>query len=310
MPLSKLQSSETQLQHKMLAAKASFEADLIQQSSPKNISRVYRYISSITRHDTIPPIVSLGSHIATSDIEKANLFNTFFHSVFTHSSYNLPPLEMLPVPPSTISDITISESDIYVAMTSLNPTKAMGIDGIGPKLLKHCALALYQPLHHLFTLSLVQHYLPQEWRFHLITPIYKSGNLSSVTNYRPISILCIISKVLEKIVYDKIISFVSRSISLCQFGFRQNHSPLQQLLLFLNSVHESFSTTTQTDAIYLHFKIAFDSDAHNELLVKLWSFGIQGNLWKWFRGYLTSRMQCVSINTSISGQLPVVSGMP
>ena len=294
----------------MLAAKASFEADLIQESSPKNISRVYRYINSITRHDTIPPTVSLDSHIATSDIEKANLFTTFFHSVFTHSSYNLPPLEMLPVPPSTISDITISESDVYDAMTSLNPTKAMGIDGIGPKLLKHCALALYQSLHHLFTLSLVQHYLPQEWRFHLITPIYKSGNKSSVKNYRPISLLCIISKVLEKIVYDKIISFVSRSISSCQFGFRRNHSPLQQLLIFLNSVHESFGATTQTDVIYLDFKKNFDSVAHNELLVKLWSFGIQGTLWKWFRGYLTSRMQCVSINTSISAQLPVISGVP
>ena len=304
---SKLQISETQLQHKMLA---SFEADLIQESSPKNISRVYRYINSITRHDTIPPTVSLDSHIATSDIEKANLFNTFFHSVFTHSSYNLPPLEMLPMPPSTISDITISESDVYDAMTSLNPTKAMAIDGIGPRLLKHCALALYQPLHHLFTLSLVQHYLPQEWRFHLITPIYKSGNKSSVKNYRPISLLCIVSKVLEKIVYDKIVSFVSRSICSCQFGFRRNHSPLQQLLIFLNSVHESFSTTTQTDVIYLDFKKAFDSVAHNELLVKLWSFGIQGNLWKWFRGYLTSRMQCVSINTSISAQLPVISGVP
>ena len=307
---SKLQMSETQLQHKMLAAKASFEADLIQESSPKNISRVYRYINSITRHDTIPPTVSLDSHIATSDIEKANLFNTFFHSVFTHSSYNLPPLEMLSMPPSTISDITISESDVYDAMTSLNPTKAMGIDGIGPRLLKHCALALYQPLHHLFTLSLVQHYLPQEWRFHLITPIYKSGNKSSVKNYRPISLLCIVSKVLEKIVYDNIVSFVSRSISSCQFGFRRNHSPLQQLLIFLNSVHESFGTTTQTDVIYLDFKKAFDSVAHNELLVKLWSFGIQGNLWKWFRGYLTSRMQCVSINTSISAQLPVISGVP
>ena len=163
----------------------------------------------------------------------------------------------------------------------------MGIDGIGPRLLKHCALALYQPLHHLFTLSLVQHYLPQEWRFHLITPIYKSGNKSSVKNYRPISLLCIVSKVLEKIVYDKILSFVSRSISSCQFGFRRNHSPLQQLLIFLTSVHEAFGTTTQTDVIYLDFKKAFDSIAHTELLVKLWSFGIQGNLWKWFRGYLT-----------------------
>ena len=67
--------------------------------------------------------------MAASDIEKANLFNTFFYSVFTQSSFNLPPLGSLPIPPSTICDITISESDVYDALTSLNPTKAMGIDG-------------------------------------------------------------------------------------------------------------------------------------------------------------------------------------
>jgi len=114
---------------------------------------VYKCINSITRHDAVPQNVSLDSQGATSDIEKANLFNTFFYSVFTQSSFNLPPLESLPIPPSTICDITISESDVYDALTSLNPTKAMGIDGIGPKVLKSCALALYQPIHHLFVLS-------------------------------------------------------------------------------------------------------------------------------------------------------------
>jgi len=86
---SKLQLSETQFQHKMLAAKANFEAELILNSSPNNISRVYKCINSITRHDTIPQNVSLDSQMAISDIEKANLFNTFFYSVFTrvHSTY-------------------------------------------------------------------------------------------------------------------------------------------------------------------------------------------------------------------------------
>ena len=62
----------------MLAAKANFEAELILNSSPNNISRVYKYINSITRHDAIPQNVSLDSQMATTDIEKANLFNTFF----------------------------------------------------------------------------------------------------------------------------------------------------------------------------------------------------------------------------------------
>ena len=92
---------------------------------------------------------------------------------------------------------------------------------------------------------------------------------------------------------------------LFQFGFRRNHSTLHQLLLFLNSVYASFDANIQTDVIYLDFKKAFDSVAHNELLVKLWSFGITGNLWKWFKGYLSARMQCVILNGSTSDPLPV-----
>ena len=160
----------------------------------------------------------------------------------------------------------------------MNPTKAMGIDGIAPKVLKSCALALNQPIHHLFVLGLSQHYLPKEWRLHLITPIYKSGNKSSVKNYRLISLLCIKSKILERIAFEKIISFVSNHIFSCQFGFRQNHSTFQQLFIFLNSIYESLGSTTQTDVIYLDFKKAFDSVVHNELLLKFWSFGIQGFL--------------------------------
>ena len=171
------------------------------------------------------------------------------------------------MPNSRLSDISFSDLDVYSALTTLNPSKAMGIDGIGPRILN-----LYQPIHHLFLLSLSQHYLPEEWRVHRITPIYKSGDKSSVTNYRPISLLCTLSKVLERIIYNAIIDFVANSISPYQFGFLQKHSTLQRLLLFLNNI------VNYTDVVYLDFKKAFDSVAHNELLVKLWSFGITGNL--------------------------------
>ena len=71
----------------------------------------------------------------------------------------------------TLSDI---ESDVYFALNSLDPSKVMGIDDIGPKILKHCALALYQPVYHLFSMCLSQYYIPHEWRIHKITPIFKS----------------------------------------------------------------------------------------------------------------------------------------
>ena len=80
-----------------------------------------------------------------------------------------------------------------------------------------CAVALYQPIHHLSTLSLSQHCIPEEWHVHRITPIYKSGDRSSVKNYRPISLLCTISKVLERIIYNAIIAFVNQSITSTHF---------------------------------------------------------------------------------------------
>ena len=135
-------------------------------------------------------------------------------------------------------------------------TKAKGCDGISPKLLKTCALSLYQPLHHLFSLSLSQKYLPLEWRTHLIKPIIKSGDKSSIRNYRPISLLSVVSKVLEKLVYNSIVDFVSDSMSVSQFGFLCGRSTLQQMLVFFNSLLNSAS---QTDVIYLDFKKAFDS---------------------------------------------------
>ena len=85
---------------------------------------------------------------------------------------------------------------------------------------------------------------------------------------------------------------------------------MHQLLLFLDNILKSFKESLQTDSIYLDFRKAFDSVAHNELLTKLWCFGITGNLWKWFRAYLSSRKQCVRLNSAISDPLPVVSGVP
>ena len=183
--LSKLKSSEKLLQEKMLSAKASYEAKLICSSAT---SLILKYINSITGHHTIPPLIKYEASTATSDHDKASIFNAYFHFGFTHSSFVLPSIDELPTPALTVSDISITKLDVYMALTSLNPTKAGGIDGIGPRLMKFCATALYQPIHYLFMLSLCQQYIPEEWCIHCITPIHKSGDRSSVKNYRPINI--------------------------------------------------------------------------------------------------------------------------
>ena len=107
--------------------------------------------------------------------------------------------------------------------------------------------------------------------------IFKSGERNLIKNYRPISLLCNISKVFERIIYDKIISFVSDRISPFQFGALKGRSSLQQLLIFIDHI---ITSNTQTDVIYLDISKAFDS---NELLTKLHSIGFKGKLWMWFK---------------------------
>ena len=119
---------------------------------------------------------------------------------------------------------------------SLDIHKAMGVDGIGPQILKYCSTVIYKLLHHLFSLSISQHYIPAQWKIHLLTPVFKSGDKAAVTNYRPISLLCSVSKLLERLVYNHLIDFIFSAISSSQFGFLPNRSTLQQLLTFLNEI--------------------------------------------------------------------------
>ena len=200
---------ELQLQQCLSSAKSEFESQLLLSMHQNGISKVFRYVRSITGQNNIPNTVHHLGLSAETDVEKANLFNSYFHYKFTRSSFRCPNSHLLPNIHPKLSDISISEEEVYQALTSLDPSKASGCDGIGPKLLKHCALALCQPLHHLFSLSLSQSYIPSEWRRHLIKPIFKSGEKCIVQNYRPISLLCVSSKVLEKIVFDHILRFVN-----------------------------------------------------------------------------------------------------
>ena len=167
------------------------------------------------------------------------------------------------------TNIVISDTDVYSVLASFDPSKSSGIDGIGPKVLKHSALALYIPFHHLFSLCMTQCSIPSEWKMDRITPIFKAGDRMSVKNYRPISLLCNVSKVLERLIFDKVSPFVTRQITMSQFGFLRNHSSVQQILKFLNNIVNQMDNKCQCDVIYLDFRKAFYSVPHKELLHKL-----------------------------------------
>ena len=303
--ISKLEKAELNLCSSMTAAKSSYEVKLVDEFAFNNSNKIHKYIKSILKTNNLPVSMCLNTHTVTSDGDKASLFNKFFESVYSKSdSGHHPNSTSLQTPTTVLDHLVISDTEVYTALASLDPSKTSGIDNIGPRILKSCSLALYPVVHHLFSLSLQNCIIPSEWKVHCIIPIFKSGDKNMVSNYRPISLLCVISKVLEKIIYDKVFVFIGKSITSAQFGFLRNHSCLQQLLTFLWGVIDTMEKKCQLDTIYLDFQKAFDRVPHQDLLGKLKALGIFGKLWCWFHEYLNSRSQLVSINGIHSTLLP------
>ena len=310
----KLELQTSALSDKIQSAKSLYESQLVANCAGNCNSKIYDYIRSLSNNSSIPSTVFFNSASATTDLEKANLFNSFFHSVYNPCQSGTPPLpssEPIVSYPS-IANISFTELEVFSALSSLDPAKSMGVDCIGSKLLKQCASALYIPLHHLFSLSIFNHAIPSEWKHHSITPIFKSGERTSVNNYRPVSLLCIASKVLERLIYNYLCKFIISNdiISQFQFGFLKHRSTTQQLLVFLDRVYHILNSNDGCDVIYLDFKKAFDTMRHHELLSKIWNIGITGSVWLWIREYLTNRVQHVSINGCNSAILPFLSGVP
>ena len=115
---------------------------------------------------------------------------------------------------------------------------------------------------------------------------------------------------LERLTFDKVSDHILNQLSDCQFGFCKNRSTLQQLLLYNEHLVRAYDNHLQTDSIYLDIQKAFDTVPHDKLLTKLWNAGVKGVLWKFFRTYLSGRVQCVKVDGHLSDWLPVSSGVP
>ena len=291
-------------------AKYDYECHLVASSNDKG--KLFRHLKYLISSESIPCCLFYNDTCATDPLHKYELFNNFFNSVFVHSCSPFSTLDMLPRTPkdSDLSSITVTEEEVWEVISTLNPNKAIGPDNIGPAILKACATPLTSPLCQLFNLCLSTATIPEEWKQHLVTPVYKSGEKSQVSNYRPISLLCTTSKVFESLVYMKVIDHIRPQISLKQFGFLSNRSTVHKLLTTLSDIVHSIDNKCNTDVIYLDLKKAFDSVCHGELLFKLQSFGITGCLWEWFKSYLANRVHCVKLNYHTSSNLPVISGVP
>ena len=307
--LIKLKEAEDKLQQLMYSTKQEYELSLI---SAGNTKKLYSYLRHLSSNATIPSCIfdpkSTTPILTPKDTAEA--FNAFFHSTFTISDYKLPPTDQLPTPTKQLHTITIDVDDVSTAIASLDPSKAYGCDDISPRMIQLCSKLLLIPLTNLYQQCIDTASIPSQWKIQKIIPIHKKGDRSIISNYRPISLLCTLSTMLESIIYRKIIDFIRPLLSPHQYGFLTNRSCLMNLLISYSNVLESFNRAHITDAIYLDFAKAFDTLPHAKLLYKLWQFGITGQLWLWFKNYLEERCQFVQINNTHSSLLPVLSGVP
>ena len=188
--------------------------------------------------------------------------------------------------------------------------KACGPDGLSARILRECADELAVPIHIICQLSLNSGVFPTVWKQANVIPV-KKGSKKSSDNYRPVSLLPICSKILEKVVCDSLMPACLSVIPSSQHGFLPKRSCVTNLSCFLEHCWNSIAKGKQTDAIYTDFSSAFTSVNHVLLLHKLrHSFGVTGRAYDWLESYLSNRTQRVVLNGKQSDWTPVRSGVP
>ena len=143
-------------------------------------------------------------------------------------------------------------------------------------------------------------------------PSSKDGDLSDINNFRPIAILPVVSKILEHLVHNQTMLYLEQNniLDIHQGGFKKNHSTTSTTAEVLDDIYSNINNHQLTYATFIDFRKAFDSINHNILLKKLSKVGFQENTIKWYKNYLTSRTQFVTINNQKSNSLEVTCGVP
>ena len=188
----------------------------------------------------------------------------------------------------------------------------MGPDQIHPRVLKQLATAVAPIFTVIFNKSLHSGEVPEDWRKANVAPIFKKGERYNAENYRPISLTCIASKIMEHIVTKHIMKHLecNNILYMLQHGFRAKRSTEAQLLTFVQDQNKNLRDNKQTDVIVMDFAKAFDKVPHKKLIHKLREYGINSSINQWIESFLHQRQQRVVCEGEMSSWAPVTSGVP
>jgi hypothetical protein len=288
----------------------------------KNLRETWKGIKSlinVKNVNNVPPnCLQVNKTYITEPTLICKEFNNFFTNVAhelnskIHSSYishkkylKHPNLHSLLISPT-------NHSEISSLISKLKPRKSIGPNSIPTNILIDFNSEFSHILSNLFNISFLNGIFPDILKLSCVIPIYKNGSKLSCTNYRPISILSNISKLLEKLMYSRLYSFLNsfNCLNEYQFGFRSKHSTCHALISITKKIKKALDTGHYVGGVFIDLQKAFDTVDHTILISKLEHYGVRGVACHWFQSYLSNRKQFVSINGYKSNNKHIVCGVP
>ena len=287
----------------------------------KNCKENWIHINKLLNHKTVKTQtinnIKFGDQNITGDINIANTINNYFVEIGPKLASVISPTDIDPIQPiqpcrSEFNLRTITTTELIQTIGKTNLNKAPGLDKIPIKLIKLAGDAIHDSLLHIFNLVLGTGIFPDDLKLAKIIPIHKEGDKAECGNYRPISVIPTVAKILEKIIYDQLSSYINDNDIICkqQFGFRPNHSTETALLKCTDQWLLNMDKGMANGVLFLDLKKAFDTVDHSILLQKLYQYGIKGTPLKLLASYLNNRKQVCVINNNKSGQETVQCGVP
>ena len=260
---------------------------------------------------SIPPLQVDGDLICDNK-EKAKIFNDFFCNQSDFDDTNIPTPNIFLRQQGSLGHIVITENEVEDVLNFSDISKASGPDAVSPRLLKEATQILKSPLCRLFNLSLRTGIIPTNWKCANVTLIFKIDSPSNYKNYRPISLISVIGKVMERCVYKHIHNYLLENNIIInnQSGFTKGDSAIYQLINITNDFGKALDEGKEVRVIFCDISKVFDRVWHQGLLKKLESIGIRGSLLDWVQNYLSGRKQRVVINNASSDWGFIKAGVP
>jgi hypothetical protein len=231
-----------------------------------------------------------------------NDINKFFIDLGKNAISDLPPANnyeiRFPTNKNTFIFDPITPRELEQTTHSLRLTNSCGQDGLSNKLTSLIIDCISLPLSIIFNKSVDLVTVPQNMKIAKVIPIFKSGDNTKLINYRPISILPVLSKILERLIYNRMIKFIDKYsiLTTSQYGFRSGHSTNSAIIDLINTVTKHMDSGDKVAGLFIDISKAFNSLDRKILLKKIYAYGFRGVIYNWFSSYLDNRFQFVEIN--------------